>query len=145
MLLACRMLAHPAGRSFSSIVRDKIVKLICPRTEKHGVSLMDEQTQQLSEAVNKLIELNNSLQKRVLVLEAHAVIDEIAHTCGIAGNSPSVRLKSWNQWVAERVTEHAVKTSFSGKPDKSLAKLVIEVQQKRIEFWSNAFREGNNG
>ncbi|EOU1315954.1 hypothetical protein ACNSVY_004170 [Klebsiella quasipneumoniae] len=106
---------------------------------------MDEQTQQLSEAVNKLIEINNSLQKRVLVLEAHAVIDEIAHTCGIAGNSPSVRLKSWNQWVAERVTEHAVKTSFSGKPDESLAKLVIEVQQKRIEFWSNAFREGNNG
>ncbi|HAT2881110.1 MULTISPECIES: hypothetical protein [Enterobacterales] len=104
---------------------------------------MDEQTQQLSEAINKLIELNNSLQKRVLVLEAKAAIDEIAHTCGIAGKSPSVRLKSWNQWVAERVTEHAVKTSSSEKPNELLVKLAIEVQQKRIEFWSNAFREGN--
>ncbi|HBW1951792.1 TPA: hypothetical protein MEI51_001369 [Klebsiella pneumoniae] len=104
---------------------------------------MDEQTQQLSEAINKLTELNNSLQKRVLVLEANAAIDEAAHACAIASDSPSVRLKSWNQWVAERVTDHAVKTSFSGKPDEPLAKLVIEVQQKRIEFWSNAFREGN--
>ncbi|HCI7562381.1 TPA: hypothetical protein NPW24_001922 [Klebsiella pneumoniae] len=104
---------------------------------------MDEQTQQLSEAINKLTELNNSLQKRVLVLEANAAIDEIAHSCSIANNSPSVRLASWNQWVADTIAEHAVKTSASGKPDEPLVKLVIEVQLKRIEHWSEIFREGN--
>ena len=101
---------------------------------------MDEQIRQLYETINRLVELNNSLQKRVLVLEANAAIDEVAQACAIASNSPSVRLKSWNQWVADRVTEHAVKTSFSGKSDDPLAKLVIEVQLKRIEYWNGAFR-----
>ncbi|EPU1123080.1 hypothetical protein ACVUNZ_000257 [Klebsiella pneumoniae] len=104
---------------------------------------MGEQTQQLSEAINKLTELNNSLQKRVLVLEANAAIDEAAHACAIASDSPSVRLTSWNQWVADRIAEHAVKTSSSGKPEEPLVKLVIEVQLKRIEHWSELFREGN--
>lgn len=106
---------------------------------------MNEQTQQLSDAINKLTELNNSLHKRVLVLEANAAIDEIAHACFIACNSPSVRLQSWDQWVADRVAEHAVKTIGSGKPDDPLAKLVIEVQLKRIEHWNELFREGNRG
>ncbi|HIH9790350.1 TPA: hypothetical protein ACYU9X_000867 [Klebsiella pneumoniae] len=104
---------------------------------------MDEQTQQLSEAINKLTELNNSLQKRVLVLEANAAIDEAAHACAIASDSPSVRLTSWNQWVADRIAEHAVKTSSSGKPEEPLVKLVIEIQLKRIEHWSELFRKGN--
>ncbi|HCQ7476711.1 hypothetical protein [Klebsiella michiganensis] len=104
---------------------------------------MDEQTHQLSEAINKLTELNNALQKRVLVLEANAAIDETAHSFAIASDSPSVRLTSWNQWVADRITEHAVKTSSSGKSEEPLVKLFIEAQLKRIEHWSELFREGN--
>lgn len=106
---------------------------------------MDEQTQQLSEALNKLTKLNNSLQKRVLVLEAKAAIDDMAHACSIASNSPHARLQIWNKWVAEKVTEHAVKTNSSGKSEEPLAKLVKEVQLQRIEYWSELFREGNRG